>query len=154
MKLYTLAAVLLFQIPLYAQTGLDAASNALISQRTMQSRGLPSRFDLEIEQKEKSLARLVARFGQANERAKEVLRKDVEQLLYKIFDLKIQAQEDDIRTINREVKAIQASNEYQHKAEDIARLKLTLQEVTNKLASRKQNRDKIVNKKLIETIDG
>ncbi|RMG20428.1 MAG: hypothetical protein D6730_19920 [Bacteroidetes bacterium] len=141
-------ALFFIQIPLFAQLQQTRS----IAQRSMDSRSLASSYEAEISQKEKLLAQQVYRYNHSSTADKAQLKKQVEQSLFTLFDLDIQKKEANVRAIEEQLSQLRNREEYAHKAEDIRRVEQNLSEIRKDIATRKQNRNKIVQKRLIELL--
>lgn len=85
---------------------------------------------------------------------KEMLRAQVEQTLYEMFDLSIVIKEAEVAEINQQIEAIKNSDVYRNKNQEIEQLENALQRIQGSINFRKANRDKIVAQRLREILEG
>lgn len=108
----------------------------------------------QLESKQKDLSSLLDAYTFASTASKAELRQQIRKNLYEQFDLGIRQKEAEIANLEAQLRQLQKSEAYEQKSGEIQQLQNSLQRIQVSLDFRKDNREKIVEKRLTELLEG
>ncbi|MEL6652690.1 MAG: hypothetical protein AAFQ87_17960 [Bacteroidota bacterium] len=108
----------------------------------------------QLESKQKDLGSLLDAYSFASQASKSELRQQIRKNLYEQFDLGIRQKEAEIANLETQLRQLKKSEAYEQKSGEIQQLQNSLQRIQVSLDFRKDNREKIVEKRLKELLEG
>lgn len=151
MRNLALILSLLLSIPSLAQTSLKEISSTT---RRISNRTVPlSDFETQELQKKEELQRLILRYDSTNAASQQVIKGQIQTTLFTLFDLGITKKEVQAKTLKSQLASMKTDATYSDKNRELQSLQMALAEIENSLKFRRENRDRIVYRKLGQILD-
>ncbi len=112
----------------------------------------PTNWDALLSHKEAELNRLHASYASLSKEDQEVVRDQMQDLLYEIFDVSLQQKQWEARALRNKLDQAEAEPALGAQRDVLDSLRQTLQKVESQLQFREENRDRIVIQRLHELI--
>ncbi|MFK7925008.1 MAG: hypothetical protein AB8H47_23830 [Bacteroidia bacterium] len=136
--------LMLLQVQAQPPTGDKSRNSGAANRRTSLA--------FELESKQGELSNLLEAYDLSTPARQEALKQKVRENLYEQFDLSIQQKEAEIANLKNQLRSLQGSEAYEQKSGEIQQLQNSLQRIQGSLDFRKNNREKIVEKRVVELL--
>ena len=146
MKFISFFLFFLLSFSLYAQ------QPGKTNQRRVSPAYRVSNFNQQVQLKEAELNKALNQFNDAHKSLQPVLKDKVENLLYDLFDLNLQYNEEEARLLGDKILELEKDESLSEKSDEIQDYKSRLRKVETSLQFRRENRDRIVNQRLAELL--
>ncbi|GAB4428382.1 MAG: hypothetical protein OHK0039_46900 [Bacteroidia bacterium] len=109
-------------------------------------------FERLLTQKEDQVGELLQQYGSADAAVRDEMRQRIRQMLFEIFDLHVAKQEAEARSLRETLAELNRQANQPDRAQQIQQLNTYLDEVENRLAYRRENRERIVGQRLDQVL--
>ncbi|MEM7370724.1 MAG: hypothetical protein AAF587_19075 [Bacteroidota bacterium] len=151
MRYLALIFSLLLSAPSLAQTSTQQQSS---STRRVSNAPVPAAdFESLKLQKEQELTDLMQQYASSHPGSKDVVKDQIQMTLFTLFDLGITKKEIQANKLKEQLSVLESDEAFAAKTDELEALKDTLIEVESSLRFRRENRERIVHRKLGQIID-
>lgn len=151
MRYLALIFSLLLIAPSLAQTTTENQSSTTRRVSSVPVQGMD--FESLRLQKEEELSELMQQYASSHPGTKEVVKEQIQLTLFTIFDLGITKKEIQANKLKQQLSLLETDEAFADRVEELAALKDTLVEVESSLKFRRENRERIVHRKLGQIVE-
>ena len=146
MKIISFFLFFLLSFSLYAQ------QPGKVNQRRVGPAHRVVNFNQQVQLKEAELSKALESYQNSHKSLQPVLKDEVKNLLYELFDMNLRYREEDARLLGETITELEKDESLSDKSKEIQDYKSRLQKVEASLQFRRENREKIVSQRLEEII--